>query len=237
MAHVQGRYVKLWKPQDLNLDKISSQKIFVENPDAIEAFAESMLKRVAMPVTSIAELRAINTSDTSIYTDSTIVSVKSSGIYYFDRMRTDADNGTTIIAPTTGGGRWISGIDKATQNELNKLLFFIDPGDSKELKSYTYARLTGYQLLNNVDLNNIKQSGQYGVMHSCTNKPSDQSYGMMEVLIYSLDWLIQRYYAIDNLGSISGIWYRTCFNINNWTEWTKYRMDKDIATLVNAEVM
>ena len=108
MAHIQGKYVKLWKPQDLTVDKISSQRMFVDNIDALEAFALSVLNRSAIPVASITALRSIDTSDTTVYVDGTTVMVKSNGLYFFDRGNTTADNGSTIIAPTTGGGRWIS---------------------------------------------------------------------------------------------------------------------------------
>ena len=108
MAHIQGKHIKLWKPQDLTVDKISSQRMFVDNIDALEAFALSVLNRSAIPVASITALRSIDTSDTTVYVDGTTVMVKSNGLYFFDRGNTTADNGGTIIAPTTGGGRWIS---------------------------------------------------------------------------------------------------------------------------------
>lgn len=108
MAHIQSKYLKLWKPQDLTIDKISSQKMFVDNIDFMESFALSVLRRSNAPVESISALRAIDTSDTTLYTDGMTVMVKSSGIYFFDRGNLKDDDGKTIIAPTTGGGRWVS---------------------------------------------------------------------------------------------------------------------------------
>ena len=108
MAHVQGSHIGLWKPQNLTTDKISSQKMFVDNMDLLEEFALSVIKRSTTPVPTIAALRAINTSDTMVYIDGTTVMVKAKGLYFFDRGNTTTDNGDTIIAPTTGGGRWIS---------------------------------------------------------------------------------------------------------------------------------
>lgn len=108
MAHILNKYSRLWKPQDLSIDKISSQKMFVDNIDAMEALALSVLKRTNVPVTSISELRAIDTSDTTLYTDGMTIMVKSNGLYFFDRGNSSADDGKTIIAPTTGGGRWVS---------------------------------------------------------------------------------------------------------------------------------
>lgn len=108
MAHVQNKYSKLWKPQDIGVDKVSPQKMFVENIDFLEELALSVLKRTANPVASITELRAIDTTDTSLYTDGMTIMVKSNGLYFFDRNSTSVDDGKTIITPTTGGGRWIS---------------------------------------------------------------------------------------------------------------------------------
>lgn len=108
MAHIQTSYSKLWKPQSLSMDKINSQKMFIDNINAMEELALSILKRSNTPVASIAELRDIDTSDTTLYTDGMTIMVKSNGIYFFDRGNTNADDGKTIIAPTTGGGRWIS---------------------------------------------------------------------------------------------------------------------------------
>lgn len=108
MAHIQTNYLKLWKPQDLVVDKISSQKMFIDNIDALDSFALSILGRVDAPVASIEELRAIDTSDIMVYHDCITIMVKSHGVYFFDRLNTSNDDGKTIIAPTVGGGRWIS---------------------------------------------------------------------------------------------------------------------------------
>ena len=108
MAHIQSKLLKLWKPQNLSVDKISSQKLFIDNIDALESFGLSVLKRTDIPVASITELRTIDTSDTSLYTDGMIIMVKSNGLYFFNRSSTESDDGKNVIAPTNGGGRWIS---------------------------------------------------------------------------------------------------------------------------------
>lgn len=98
--------------------------MFVDNIDFLESFGLSVLKRSNLPVASISELKAIDTSDTTLYTDGMIIMVKSNGLYFFDRGNTNADNGNTIIAPTTGGGRWVSAYtflgDLAFKNSLTK---------------------------------------------------------------------------------------------------------------------
>ena len=50
MAHIQSKLLKLWKPQNLTVDKISSQKMFIDNIDALESFGLSVLKMTDVPV-------------------------------------------------------------------------------------------------------------------------------------------------------------------------------------------
>ena len=37
MAHIQTEHVGLWKPQNLSLDKINSQKMFIDNIDILDS--------------------------------------------------------------------------------------------------------------------------------------------------------------------------------------------------------
>lgn len=107
MAHIQDQYSGLWKPQNLAVDKIISQKMFVDNTETLSAFILLQKTLMNQPVNSIIELRAINTSDTTLFPDKKLIFVPCCGWYYLDRDSALADNGTNIIAPTTGGGRWI----------------------------------------------------------------------------------------------------------------------------------
>lgn len=107
MAHVQTDYMGLWRPQDLAIDKISSQKMFIDNVNAIEAFGVSMLSLIDTPVESIDDLRAINTSDADIYRDGKIIAVKHVGIYQFYRTSDATDTNYDVITPSTGVGRWV----------------------------------------------------------------------------------------------------------------------------------
>ena len=118
MAHIQTNRLKLWKPQSLIIDKISSQKMFIDNIDLLESFGLSVLNTAHTPVQSIDELRAIDTSDILVFNNGMTILVKSNGLYFFDRGRTDADDGKLIIAPANGSGRWVS--DKIF---LSKLAF------------------------------------------------------------------------------------------------------------------
>lgn len=107
MAHIQTSQLGLWKPQDLAIDKISSQKMFIDNINAMEAFGVSMLSLINTPVASIDALKAINTSDTNIYKDGKMIVVGMIGIYRFSRTSDATDNNYSVITPSVGGGRWI----------------------------------------------------------------------------------------------------------------------------------
>lgn len=107
MAHIQTKYAGLWKPQDLATDKISSQKMFVDNINLMEDFAKFTMQKVHKPVRTLDDLRAIDTSDTTLYTSGMLIMVYEIGMFYFNRNST-ADESFAVIAPTVGGGRWIT---------------------------------------------------------------------------------------------------------------------------------
>lgn len=107
MAHIQTNYLKLWKPQDLSIDKISSQKMFVDNIDSLESFAQSILQNAHQPVNTLTELKDINTSDRTIFKTGMLIMVNGYGIYSFNRDST-ADESHAVVVPNIGGGRWIA---------------------------------------------------------------------------------------------------------------------------------
>lgn len=105
-----------------------------------------------------------------------------------------------------------------------------------EIATPEYYRLTGYKLLTDVDLNTVKYTGQYGVTMGCPNHPTGVGYGMLEVIMYSSHWFIQRFTSISDKGVIDGIWYRTYYNNSTWTKWEKIDM-RTANTLAEAEVI
>lgn len=107
MAHVQTPYLNLWHPQDLAVDKINSQKMFVDNTLAMEAFAKQILQNAHQPVNTLAELKAIDTSDTELFKTGMLIMVRDYGIYSFNR-NSAAIESNAVVAPTVGGGRWIA---------------------------------------------------------------------------------------------------------------------------------
>ena len=84
----------------------------------------------------------------------------------------------------------------------------------------SFSTLTGYQFLNGKDLNTITFAGTYGCLN-CTNIPTSvYTYGMLEVIMYSNQWLIQRYRSINSDGSWGYIYERMYYGGTTWTDWT-----------------
>ena len=115
MAHIKTETLGLWKPQDLGLDKINSQMMFIDNINTLDEFAKSIsgdvnqsMQSIHAPVNTLTELRAINTSDTVRFKTGMLIMVRDNGIYSFNRNSTLDDDNNAVVAPTTGGGRWIT---------------------------------------------------------------------------------------------------------------------------------
>lgn len=68
-----------------------------------------------------------------------------------------------------------------------------------------------------VDLNDYKQAGQYGLYGNNTNAPTSDI-GVLEVIEYSPDWIIQRFTNISYLQNTK-TWQRTFHSGNTWTYW------------------
>lgn len=108
MAHIQEKYSGLYKPQDLSVDNISSQKMFIDNIDATEGLYLGILNTIHKPVADITALKAVDTTDGTLYTSGITVYVSSvNSIFTFDRLNTETADDINVIAPSTGAGRWI----------------------------------------------------------------------------------------------------------------------------------
>lgn len=72
---------------------------------------------------------------------------------------------------------------------------------------------------NNPDINNLKTNGTYG-LYNCNQAPSNNGSGVLEVLVYTADWVLQRYTDIDGVG-IWHMWERVFYNGTTWSNWTQ----------------
>jgi hypothetical protein len=203
MAHIQSKYAGLWKPQDLTLDKISSQKMFIDNIDATDNFAKVTMQKMHASVKSLTELRAINTSDTVLFSTGMLIMVQENGIYSFNRSSTADDDNNAIIAPTTGGGRWITtqGTDIALSQryvnstaELDTLLTTIITQMSPSSVKFLVVRGLGGT-----------EPPLYGGAGHITIHKNDNLYATVTMIMYNHD-RIALYYTRTRYDGIWGRW-------------------------------
>lgn len=200
MAHVQTQYAGLWKPQDLSVDKISSQKMFVDNVNAMEAFALSTSQRIYRSVRELSDLRAINTSDTTLFKTGMLIMVQNNGIYSFNRDSTADDDNNAVIAPTVGSGRWITTTTTDIAIGLRQI------SNDNELD----AMLT--TILNNMSSNSVKfivvktVSGTtppfYGGTVHMTIHKINNSYATVTSIIYNMDRVARQFTRV----MYEGVW-------------------------------
>lgn len=156
--------------------------------------------------------------------------------------------GRVKLTRTDGSSEYVTleRADSPTQEgtPINKALFDSIGADLEgkanmidgEVPTASYKRLTGFAILDGVDLNTIKYTGQYGVMTNCANRPvSTGTYDMLEVVMYSSHWLIQRYYVLNGAGVIGGVYMRSYFGATTWTAWKLYDMGAGNA-IANASI-
>jgi len=104
----------------------------------------SVQERIQNPVATIPQLRLIPTTDV---VDKAIIVVEDEGsIYRFDYERSDPDNGSTIIKPDVGPGRWIwvaggTGGGPTGSVDTDQFVFKFAPVHSKAVLELQYAQV------------------------------------------------------------------------------------------------
>lgn len=118
MAHIQTQYSKQWYPDSITNNKVSSQKIFIDNVIAMDNLLKNLIANSVDRYISFDALKAVDTSDTDIYTNYKMAfafgqygdGIYGGGIYIFARTMPEHAPTTDIlpglILPTTGGGMW-----------------------------------------------------------------------------------------------------------------------------------
>lgn len=204
MAHIQTQYVGLWKPQDLTVDKINSQKMFVDNIDAIDDFAKITMQKMHQPVQTLNNLRSINTSNTETFTTGMLIMVREIGMFVFDRSATGGtgSDGNAIVAPITGGGAWVP----TTPSDI--------PLSPKTVTTEAALDTMLTNLVNNMSDNTIKftiingLSGiapLYGGTGHITIYKTNSSYVTVTMITYNAD-KITRQYTRTMFGGAWGRW-------------------------------
>ena len=81
------------------------------------------------------------------------------------------------------------------------------------MKTPEYSKLTGFNYLGIADLNTIKTPGMYGVYNS-TNAPTNDI-ATLEVVMYSPDWIIQRFTVVGS----GTVYIRSWYGGTTWSAW------------------
>lgn len=231
MAHIQTPYLGLWKPQDLTVDKISSQKMFVDNIDAMEAFAQQTSQNIRPSVKSLADLRAINTSDTAVFKNGTLIMVQELGLFVFNRLAVGGNgaDGNAIIAPTTGGGGWIP----TTPSDI--------PLSGREVSSASELDIQLTNILSNMTNNSIKhtvincvqpfQPFGGGIIHMTVYK-TNSAYAVIEARVYYSTPNIALQFTRSRYSNTWGQWHRLPYLDENG----KIPLDQLPSTIMSASI-
>lgn len=207
MAHVQDTYSGLWYPQDPTVDKINSQKMFIDNIHMIEAFVLAAKQGIHAPVKALADLRAINTSDTTLFKTGMLILVQELGMFMFNRLAIGGNgaDGNAIIAPITGGGGWVP----TTPSDI--------PLSGREASTVEQLDTILTDALTNMSSNSIKhvivnctqpfQPFGGGVIHMTIYK-TNNSYAVIESRVYYSDPNIALQFTRSRYNGVWGQWYK-----------------------------
>lgn len=79
--------------------------------------------------------------------------------------------------------------------------------------------LLGRKYLDNTNnLDNIKTAGMYGCYGDTGNLPTGGAISVVEVIVYSPDWLLQR---VTSIAATPHMWERTFTSGTTWNAWVQ----------------
>lgn len=121
-------------------------------------------------------------------------------------------NGSGKVAVSAVTSTELGYLDGVTSNVQTQL-------DNKAAKTHSHDTHS-QKSMSNTDLNTIKTAGWYYGYTGMTNAPA-QSIAVMEVLVYSQDWIVQRFIVVNGTEYI-----RYWHSATTWTDWmTNIRSD------------
>lgn len=116
----------------------------------------------------------------------------------------DGDGKVAVSAVTSTELSYLDGVTSNVQTQLN----------GKASTSHNHTTHS-QSWMNNTDLNTIKTAGWYAGYTGMTNAP-EQTISVMEVLVYSNDWIVQRFIVVNGDEYIRH-WHKG----TTWTDWAK----------------
>lgn len=121
-----------------------------------------------------------------------------------------------LVNMLNSGDQAFSNIQVEKGNQATDYNKFID-FQNVALELFKSRTVETAYLGNNPTINDYRfKNGIYGI-YNCSQAPTT-SIGVLEVLVYSGDWVVQRFTTI---GSTSNMWTRCYYNGTTWSNWTQ----------------
>lgn len=179
--------------------------------EAIFDFVQSALttinSRLHLSVKTVSELRAINTSDTTLFKNGTLIMVQELGLLVFNRSAIGGNgaDGNAIIAPISGGGGWVP----TTPSDI--------PLSGREVSTAAELDIQLTNILTSMTSNTIK----YTILN-CVQPFAPFGGGIIHMTVYktNINFAVieaRVYYSEPN---IALQYTRSRYN-GTWGEWTK----------------
>ena len=158
-------------------------------------------------VRTLSELRAINTSDTAMFKNGTLIMVQELGLFVFNRSAVGGNgaDGNAIIAPITGGGGWVP----TTPADI--------PLTGREVSTAAELDTQLTYMLTNMSSNTVKHA-----IVNCIQPFAPFGGGIIHMTIYKTNNAYavieaRAYYSTPN---VALQWTRSRYN-SVWGEWTR----------------
>lgn len=158
-------------------------------------------------VRTLSELRAINTSDTALFKNGTLIMVQEIGLFAFNRSAVggNGSDGNAIIASITGGGGWVP----TTPSDI--------PLTGREVSTAADLDTQLTNMLTNMSGNTIKHT-----VFNCIQPFAPFGGGIIHMTIYKTNNAYavieaRAYYSTPNVA----LQYTRSRYSNTWGEWTR----------------
>ncbi len=158
-------------------------------------------------VKTLSDLRSINTSDTTLFKNGTLIMVQEIGLFVFNRSAVGGNgaDGNAIIAPFNGGGGWVP----TTPSDI--------PLTGREVSTASELDTQLTYMLTNMSNNTIKHA-----VVNCVQPFAPFGGGIIHMTIYKTNNAYavieaRAYYSTPNVA----LQYTRSRYSNTWGEWTK----------------
>lgn len=175
--------------------------------DYMKSELNNVYSNIHGSVKTLGDLRSINTSDTTLYKNGTLIMVQEIGLFVFNRAAVggNGSDGNAIIAPITGGGGWVP----TTPSDI--------PLAGREVSTAAELDTQLTNMLTNMSSNTIKHT-----IVNCIQPFAPFGGGIIHMTIYKTNNAYavieaRAYYSTPNVA----LQFTRSRYSNTWGEWTK----------------